>query len=217
MISLSLVEKECFRQIFETIGTTNQYFIEVGYNGLFDRENIPYWHGLFIDKKGGLDFAPKYVKVIEKFVTRENINSILIENQVPPEIDFLGIDIDGNDYHILKAMNATSPRVIVTEYNASMGPDKSITIKYDQTFNRTSPGSYHGASLTAFTKLLNTRDYALVNTDYYGINAFYVKRSECAGKLRELSIAEAFRPHYMRGGSWQEQFKEIENLEFEIV
>ena len=214
MIELSLVERECFRQIFEQIGTTNQYFVEIGYDGLFDKESIPYWQGLLIDAHTALDIN-KRVKVITQFVTAENVNSILTENNVPAEIDFFGIDIDGNDYHILRALTATEPRVIITEYNASFGPDKSITIKYNPNFER--GGFYHGASLTAFTKLLNPRGYALVATDYYGINAFFVKRSECTDKLRELSAGEAWRTHGQRNGSWQEQFNVMKDMEFETV
>ena len=218
MISLSLVEKECFRQIFEAIGTTNQYFVEIGYDGLFDREQIPYWHGIIIDRNidhPSFQFAGKRVKTVQEFVTAENVNSILTENQVPSETDFFGIDIDGNDYHILRALSATVPRVIITEYNASFGPDKSITIKYNPNFER--GGFYHGASLTAFTKLLNARDYALVATDYYGINAFFVKRSEILNNLKELNVAEAWRTHGQRNGSWQEQFNVLKDMEFEEV
>jgi hypothetical protein len=216
MISLSFVERECFRQIFEAIGTTNQYFVEVGYDGLFDKESIPRWQGLLIDKSGALDINKK-VKVIHQFVTAENINSILTENQVPAETDFFGIDIDGNDYHVLRALTATTPRVIITEYNASFGPDRAITIKYDPAFERHGNYHYHGASLMAFAKLLNARDYALVATDYYGINAFFVKRSEILNKLKELNVADAWRPHGQRNGSWQEQFFEIKDLEYEEV
>lgn len=216
MIRLSFVERECFRQIFGAIGTTNQYFVEVGYDGLFDKEDIPQWHGLLIDKGPALDLSKK-VKVIKEFVTAENINLILKTNDVPAQIDFFGIDIDGNDYHVLKALNATVPRVIITEYNASLGPDKSITIKYQSDFERHNPLTYHGASLTAFTKLLNSRDYALVAVEFYGVNAFFVKRELCVDKLRELTAAEAWRPHQMRGVDWQNQFNVLKDMEFEEV
>ena len=75
-----------------------------------------------------------------------------LKNDVPAEIDLLSIDIDGNDYWVWQAMNATSPRVVVIEYNASMGAERSISTQYDPAFDRWKKhdsGYYHGASLAS--------------------------------------------------------------------
>jgi hypothetical protein len=57
----------------------------------------------------------------------------------------------------------------------------------------------------------------LVNVDYFGLNAFYVKRDAAMNRLRELTAQEGWRPHYGRRKSWQEQFREFDYLEFEEI
>lgn len=217
-IELPKTEWGIFKQIFTAIGTTNHYAVEVGYDGIFDKEVIQDWHGLLIDQTGLPVFVPCQIKSVRAFVNAENINEILKAHNVPSIIDLFAIDIDGNDLHVLRALTATEPRVIITEYNASLGPELNWAIKYDPNFRRgAGNGFYHGASLAAFTKLLNARGYALVATETQGINAFFVKRSECAGKLRELTAQEAWKPHATRGGMWQSQFMNIEKMEYETI
>ena len=52
-------------------------------------------------------------------------------------IGCLSLDIDGNDYWILKKIinENICPEVIITEYNASF-LDKSISVPYDESFDR---------------------------------------------------------------------------------
>jgi len=221
-IKLPRSEWDIFKQIFAAITPLNHYAVEVGYDGIFDAQVIQDWHGLLIDQTGLPVFIPCKIESVRAFVNAENINEILKAYDVPPVIDLFAIDIDGNDFHVLRALTATEPRVIIAEYNASFGPELSLTIKYNPDFKRecSNAGGYHGASLVAFTKLLNARDYALVAVESNGFNAFFVKRADCAGKLRELTAAEAWKPHSGRQGTWQSQFvniENIENMEFEKI
>ncbi len=95
------------------------------------------------------------VKFIQAWITTENIEKLIVQQDVGDTIDLLSIDIDGNDYWVWKAINIISPRVVVVEYNAAYGPTRSLTIPYDPRFqwkyhplglNR---GFYFGASLSA--------------------------------------------------------------------
>ena len=45
------------------------------------------------------------------------------------EIDLLSIDIDGNDYHVWKAIDVINPRVVVIEYNAKFTPHFVLQIQ----------------------------------------------------------------------------------------
>ncbi len=218
LLKLSSDEREAFRQVFEAVGTTNKFFVEVGYDGYFDREAASTWTGIFIDKNPPADtqFVHK-VKIVKEFVTAENINKILEENGVPEKIDLFAVDMDGNDLHVLRALKATEPRVIITEYNASFGPEHSVTIAYDPAFRRDRMPLYHGASLTAFTKLLGQRGYSLVGVEHYGVNAFFVKTELCKDKLPVLKPAEAWRPNLARSGTWQEHWDKMRGLEFEQI
>ena len=67
----------------------------------------------------------------------------------------LSIDIDGNDLWVWGRSTGTSPRVVVIEYNATFGPDRSVTVPYRpaSTGYASHPsGFYHGASLAALAR-----------------------------------------------------------------
>ena len=48
------------------------------------------------------------------------------------------IDLDGNDYWIIKVLDLKTfnPDILILEYNAVFGPDKCISIPYENNFNR---------------------------------------------------------------------------------
>src|SRR5690606_28043915 len=101
----------------------------------------------------------------------------------PKELDLLSVDIDGNDYWVLKEiLKEYTPRVIVCEYNAYYKPPRRWVMKYnpDHTWDGT---SYQGASLQSITNLCNGHNYALVATDSKGVNAFYVNRDSLGDKM----------------------------------
>ena len=157
-----------FYSKFET-----KFFLEIGFHwfqfncmGLIEKN----FEGFLIDggKKKNiivmklLCYFHKFkVKVLHLFVKTNNILKIL-----PKKLGILSIDIDGNDYWILKEILSSKSNIemIVVEYNASF-LDKSITVPYDENFNRHSKhksGMYHGASLKAFIKLLNSYNYYFI-------------------------------------------------------
>jgi hypothetical protein len=126
-------------------------------------------------------------------VRRDNIARIFRENDVPQDLDLLSIDIDGNDYWIWEALAAYRPKVVVIEYNATLGPQRSVTIPYDDDHVWTLD-HYFGASLAALTKLGQRLGYALIGTESAGVNAFFVRRDllEICG-FPELAPREAHR------------------------
>ena len=64
-------------------------------------------------------------------VSPENINRILSEHGFTGEIDLVSIDIDSFDYWVLESLTVVSPRVLIVEYNARLGPDLALTIPKD--------------------------------------------------------------------------------------
>ena len=68
------------------------------------------------------------VKIINTAVTPSNINELLKIAQTPKDLDILSIDIDSYDYWVWKAVEGYSPKIVIIEYNASFGPDRSVTI-----------------------------------------------------------------------------------------
>lgn len=224
--------------IFSKIGVYNHSFVEMGIQDGTEcnTANLSInfgWRGLLIDaNKDWVKAAQKYyknmlgdsaqnVKVVDCFVTAENINSVLVDNKHVGEIDILSIDIDSNDYWVWKAISAVNPRVVVIEYNAAYGPARSMTIKYDQKFHyKNTAGKYplyFGASLAALAKLGKQKGYTLVACDVHGHDAYFVRSDVAKDIFIEQTPANAFypNPHTLEHvGDLETQFSHIKHLDF---
>ena len=225
--------------IFSAIGTFNRSFVEFGFGDGKECNtanlSINYgWKGLLMDcGEENVAGARRYydacvqpdpakVRIVQCFISAENIEQVLSENGVEGEIDLLSIDIDGNDFWVWKAIRNVNPRVVVVEYNASFGPERSLTVKYDPEFDRHrkhASGLYHGASLAALTKLAHDKGYRLVGCDSQGVNAFYVRDEVAEGKIDSIPVQEAYYPMALRLkiATLSEQFEQIKDLDFESV
>ena len=80
-----------------------------------------------------MDFliSGKRLRARYSFITSENIETLFKELEVPPEFDFLSIDIDRNDFWIWRAIEHYHPRVVAIEYNASFKATVACTVPYD--------------------------------------------------------------------------------------
>ena len=157
------------------------------------------------------------VRVINAIVTPGNIDTLLSDAGVPEEMDVLSIDIDSYDYWVWQGVAGFRPRIVVIEYNASFGPDLSLTVPSPEDTGGSLPDfpCYHGASITALQRLGGRKDYDLVGGDSNGGNAFFIRRDlAAAGGLQPVSPAQAYRPHRRRSRkkSWQEQYQSIAHL-----
>ena len=88
-------------------GAATRSFVEIGCgsnggnSGVLARELG--WRGLMLDGSDDavaaarLRFNPSRVALARRIVTAENVNDLLAEHDIGGELDFLGIDIDGND------------------------------------------------------------------------------------------------------------------------
>src|SRR5262249_12811597 len=143
---------------------------------LLEKDN---WRGLIIDagdahqtflESSELGWR-HWIDAVTAFIDRDNINELISAAGISGDIGLLSIDIDGNDYWVLEAIEAVSPRLLVVEYNSLFGPEAAITIPYDPRFDRTAAhasGLYFGASLAALTRLAGERGYALVGSNRAG-------------------------------------------------
>ena len=160
------------------------------------------------------------VQIVEAGVTAVNINPLLTQNKMEGEIDLLSIDMDGNDYWVWQAIDVIQPRLVVIEYNASFGKQRSISVQYDPSFNihaKHPSGFYHGASLTALTKLGQQKGYRLVGCDSSGSNAFFIHQTVAQVQIQELTPQDAYFPHIHRTKSLttEQQFQIIAHLPFD--
>ena len=232
-------EDGLIHHIFNQIGTTNKTFVEfgvetgrecnaanliihAGWEGLMlDGSSANVESGLAYYRELGETIADK-VQFSQCFVTTDNINETIEAHGIQGEIDLLSVDIDGNDYWLWNAIDVISPRVVVVEYNASFGANRSQTVCYDPTFTRFKKhksGWYHGASLAAFTKLGSQKGYKLVAADSGGCNAFFVRKDIPLGDLQEIIPTDAYYPQPKRNriASLEQQYSLIQHLKFEDI
>jgi hypothetical protein len=113
-------------------------------------------------------------------VTTENVlalleNAILNTLETEKGLALLSMDLDGNDYHLLKKIlnDGIRPDVIALEYNARFPVGAEWVMPYNP--QHTWHGDdYFGASLTSFSKLVNFFGYKCVACSVQGSNAFFV-------------------------------------------
>lgn len=171
-------EDGIIKRIFELIGTTSKYAVEFGgWDGihLSNTRNLIMeqdFKCLFIEgdstriKDGiknyenmdNVTFYNTYVGFDKN--SGELLDDILDKHNVPKEIDFMSIDIDGYDYHVWNSLEKYKPRVIVVEHNPSMSNDiLYVNEKNESVFDGSSPqalvclGMKKGYSLVAATIL----------------------------------------------------------------
>jgi hypothetical protein len=190
-------------EIFRRVGVTNRRFVEFGCGD--GRENntafllMQGWSGLWMDvlekneqvlrRQWPNELASGQLSFVRSRITADNINALLRQGGAVGEIDFLSLDIDSNDYHVWKAIEEISPRVVCIEYNAKFPPPVEWIMprEDDYVWNNTDK---MGASLTAMEKLGAEKDYSLVGCDIIGSNAFFVRSDLANGKFNEPLTAE---------------------------
>lgn len=151
-------------EIFRRIGTGNRIFLELGCgNGLVNNTANPLLCGL----NGLAPIDTRRLAVRHAQVTRENFERLASEalqtlaGSVPPSIDFLSIDIDGNDLAVFEALACTRARVVCVEYNPRFPLPMKVAMPYDPG-HRWAGDDHHGASLAAWLEPMRARGYRLV-------------------------------------------------------
>ncbi len=196
--------------IFSLIGMQNKKCIEIASGTPYGANTTNLicnwgWHGLLIDSdnnaiKQSINFYKNHKdtflyppKIINSWITRETVNSILSENNFTGTVDLLSLDLDGVDYWIWDKIDVITSRVVLLEYSYIWGEDRSVSVPYKPDFNRfyTHP-NYYGASLPAFVKLAKKKGYRLTGCNKYGFNAFFIKKGIGERYFPEIPISKCF-------------------------
>jgi len=182
-------EDGIIQEIFDRLSIKQGRFCEIGVENGLECNSLflihKGWRGWWIEgnpnqnkpiqEKFGTLLANGRLQLLVDFVTAENINSHFVECGLDKEeLDFLSIDIDGNDIYLLEAMNIY-PKVICIEYNAKFPPPLSKKPVYNPE-NRWQGTDYSGASLVAIDEIAQKKGYTLVATNITGVNAFFVRK-----------------------------------------
>jgi hypothetical protein len=200
-------EDGIIQYLIHQVPIENDTFVEFGVESyaesntrfLLSHDN---WRGLILDggsehvqflERSGLLWR-HHIDARTAFITRENIDGLIGEAGVRGDIGLLSIDIDGNDYWVLDAIEVVSPRILVVEYNSTFGFEAAVTIPYAAEFERGRAhysNLYWGASLAALVDVAAKKGYALVGGNSAGNNAFFVRR-DVLGGLPEVPVDEAY-------------------------
>lgn len=216
----------------------NRYFIEIGAaDGI---ENNSAWllvaeqyAGLMIE--GNPALSARAQRIVQPYSIGAECHPMFVTSESAPRLmslamhhdpDVFSLDIDGNDYYVARAMldAGLRPKIIVVEYNAVFGPDKSMTIEYSPDFNfRTAHPTqlYYGVSVMAWRRLFEARGYRFVTVERHGVNAFFVDPSHFEPAFLEGVRGLAFAENLYQLRKFREpndrQFKRIEDQRFVTV
>jgi hypothetical protein len=216
----------------------NRYFIEIGASN--GQENNSTWlaiaerfSGIMVEgdqeradqcRRHLIEFTLG-VEVLNLFVEPENAGE-LCAAAIHRDPDFFSIDIDGNDYFVLKALLEAGlrPKIIAAEYNSAFGPEQAATITYRRGFNYLAAhasGLYYGVSVAGLRALLGKHGYAFVATESNGVNAFFIDPGAFdpafVDKLRGAPFNENFYQRTKYKTTWEAQFALIKHLPFDNI
>lgn len=161
-----------------------------------------YWKGLVIDgsakniaKIKNSEIHWRYnLTAVEAFISKDNIGDLIAQASFEG-IGILSTDIDGVDYFVLEALRDLKPSIIIVEYNGLFGPDATVSVPYDASFQRSKAhhsNLYYGASIGAFNYLLTARNYSLVGGNSAGNNAFFVRNDLLNDKVKPVDVRAAY-------------------------
>lgn len=193
--------------LFSLIGVTNKRVVEIcaGDGIECNAANLIVnhdWHGWLFDGNAakirtGRAFYTRHLntlshppELVNAWIDTENVNALIAAQGITGEIDLLSLDMDGMDYWICQAITGLSPRVIVLEYNARLGPVRAVSVPYRADF--VAQEGYWGASLAAFVQLHRQKGYRLIGCDRSGINAFFIRSGIAEDAFPEVSPEACF-------------------------
>jgi len=200
-------EDGIIQYLIHHIGIKNRIFIEFGVEN-YEEANTKFllmrdnWSGLVIDssqknidsiKESELSWRYD-LKTKTGFITAENINDLIKQENIEGEIGLLSIDIDGNDYWVWERIEVVQPVIVIVEYNSVFGKNTAVTVPYDKEFERHKKhysGLYWGASLGAFVHLAEKKGYSFVGSNSAGNNAFFVRKGSL-GNIKAMTAEEGY-------------------------
>ncbi len=174
-------EDGVIRKVLDTLPLKDKWCVEFGaWDGryLSNTANLIENHGYnavliegsrekFVDLKNNYSRNPRVVPM-NRFVgfgEHDNLDGILEKTAIPRDFDFLSIDIDGNDYHVWKAMSRYAPKLVCIEFNPTIPTEVRFVQPADPLVNQ-------GAGLLPLVELGKSKGYELISVSQ--INAFFV-------------------------------------------
>lgn len=92
----------------------------------------------------------------------DSLDRVLSSYPIPRSFDLLSVDVDGNDYHIWKAVQSFQPKLVLIEYNTSMVNGVEFVQPPD-------PGCNQGSSPASLVELGRQKGYELIAVTTYNL------------------------------------------------
>jgi len=164
-------EDGIIEKALEVIGDNNRWCVEFG---AWDGRHLSNTHHLIADKgyaavliegdprrfrdlrrnfAGNAKVVP--VNAFVGFHQQDGLDSLLAATDIPVDFDVLSIDIDGNDYHVWKAVQRYRPKIVVIEYNPTIPNPVEFVQPADMRITQ-------GSSILALHRLAKDKGYELV-------------------------------------------------------
>jgi hypothetical protein len=191
-------EDGVIEEIFKRIGYENKICVEFGaWDGVHLSNTWNLWHNedwtaYLIEgdpvKAQALERSIKdfpKVKAINAYVTPEGkscLDNILKEYNLPENFDLLSIDIDGDDYYILKHLKTFRPKVIIIEFNPTVPPHIEMVQEM---------GEYMGASALSIIKLGESKGYRAIHITEVNV-LFVTNELYASGNFQEINLEDEF-------------------------
>ena len=160
-------EDGILQAIFNNIGLKNKWCVEVGAHDGVEWSNTFHlvkqgWDAVEIEHSCQFEAMERTYKdyqnarLVQQQISPyepDDLDTILYRLNVPKDIQLMVIDVDGDDYHIWKALNNYEPIVIMVEFNPSFPLNVEFVPK---------EGTCFGTSLLSLYLLGLRKGYSLV-------------------------------------------------------
>jgi hypothetical protein len=166
------------------------------------------WRGVGVegDSRKVIKLARAYRHYPEVFacrarVTPQTIGPLLHAYEIEKDFSVLSLDIDGNDYWVLRAiLSEFRPRLVVTEINEKIPPPIRFIVKYNPDFELRH--HFFGYSIASLGDLCAEFDYGIVGLEY---NNAFLAANELSG-ARPVDAETAYREGYRDRPDRKEKF-----------
>ena len=135
--------------------------------------------------------------------------------------DVFSLDIDSLDYYVAEALleRGFRPKIVIVEYNSAFGPERSVTIPYQEPFNRHRAhpsGYYYGVSIMGARNLFGRYGYRFITVDQNGVNAVFADPAEFDQSFLDGIRGSTFRENLVQRResrtAWAGQFELVRHL-----
>ena len=117
--------------------------------------------------------------VIDHITPNNALNHLNTAKTLMDGVDVLSLDIDGNDYWVLKALDLEAVSIVICEYNPIYGGEIECTIERNDEFDRVQEHYsrlHYGMSLKAAISLMGSKRFVFIGSNRAGNNAFFLKK-----------------------------------------